>query len=168
MKKITILMLAGALALAGCSSKQDSSITDSQKAAIQSVLTQRDKIEKEYIASLSSERVAGLMAIDARGCPDDFRSAWFDYLAKVHELHIRAERVAIIGLAAGKPVSDLPGLIKFAAGNPGAGEYLLTAVSKVDDAWANVERAGMNDGVMPAIEIDDAGHQTNAAPEPAK
>ena len=49
----------------------------------------------------------------------DFRSAWFDYLAGVHELHIRVERVAGVGLAVGKPVSDLPSLIKFAAANPG-------------------------------------------------
>lgn len=96
----------------------------------------------------------------------DFRSAWFDYLAGVHELHIRVERVAGVGLAVGKPVSDLPSLIKFAAANPGAGEYLLAAVSKVDDAWGKVERAGMNYGVMPKIDLGDMSHRPDTVPEP--
>jgi hypothetical protein len=51
----------------------------------------------------------------------------------------------------GKPVFDLPSLVKFATTSPEVGHYLLTELGKVDDAWTRVERAGMNYGVMPKV-----------------
>jgi hypothetical protein len=168
MKKIITLILAACtLCLAGCSNLGIPT-ADSQKAAIESVLAQRAKIEKEQAGSLSGERVAALMAIDVHSCPADFRSAWFDYLVEVHELDIRVERVADVGLAVGKPVSDLSSLIKFAVANPRVGEYLLAAVSKVDDAWGKVERTGMNYGVMPDVDGGEMRHRPDIAPKPGK
>lgn len=151
-------MAVGALTLAGCSPAQNTT-TDSQKPVIESVLAQRGKIETEHIGSLGSERLSELMAIDVHGCPADFRSAWFDYLVAVQNLHTRVERVAGIGLAVGKPVTDVPTLIKFTAASPELGAYLLTALGKVDDAWGKVERVGMNYGVMPKIAAGDISHQ---------
>ena len=98
---------------------------------------------------MGGERVAGLMAIDVHTCPPDFRAAWFDYLVEVQTLHTRVERVARIASAAGKPASDLQSLIKLATTSPQVGSYLLSELGKVDDAWAKVERVGMNYGVMP-------------------
>jgi hypothetical protein len=164
MKKfITLIMTAGALALAGCSARQDAATADSQKSAIESVLAQRATIEKDHFGSLGGERVAGLMAIDVNGCPTDFRSAWFDYLVAVRTMHTRIERVAGVGFAAGKPVSDLPSLIKFAASSPGLALYLLSELGRVDDAWGKVERVGMDYGVMPKIDVSNMGRQPNTA-----
>ena len=129
-------------------------------------MAQHAKIEKEHVGSMGGERLAALMAIDVHSCPPDFRSAWFDYLVAGQTLHTRVERVAGIGLAVGKPVSDLPSLIKFSATSPELGAYLLTEVGKVDDAWGKVERAGMNYGVMPTIDESDMSHRPNAALEP--
>ena len=84
-------------------------------------------------------------------CPRNFGWAWFDYLVEVQTLHTRVERVAGVALAVGKPVSDLPSLIKFAATGPEVGQYLLTELGKVDDAWAKVEGRGMNYDVMPKV-----------------
>jgi len=168
MKKIiTLILAASALVLAGCSSTQETTTADSQKSKIESVLAQRTEIEKEHVGSLGGERVAALMAIDVHGCPADFRSAWFEYVVAVQNLHTRVERAAGIGLAVGKPVSDLPSLIKFAATSPELGMYLLTAVGKVDDAWGNVEVVGMDYGVMPRIEVSDMSRVRNTAPERA-
>jgi uncharacterized protein YcfL len=151
MKKIvTLILAASALALAGCSTLNPSKAS-SQKSVIESVLAQRAKLENEQVSILNGERVAGSMAIDVHSCPPDFRSAWFDYLVEVQTLHTRVERVAGVALAVGKPVSDLPSLIKFAATSPEVGQYLLTGLGKVDDSWAKVERAGMNYGVMPKV-----------------
>ncbi len=147
---VTLILTASALALAGCSTL-GSSKAGSQKSEIESVLAQRAKLEKEQASFLNDDRVAGLMAINVHSCPSDFRSAWFDYLVEVRTLHTRVERVAGVALAVGKPVSDLPSLIKFAATSPEVGQYLLTELGKVDDAWAKVERKGMNYGVMPKV-----------------
>ena len=167
MKKImTLILAATALALAGCSPTQDTATADSQKSAIESVLAQRAKIEKEHVGSLGGERLAALVAIDVHNCPADFRSAWFHYLVAVQTLHTRVERTVGIGLAVGKPVSDLPSLIKFAATSPELGVYLLTALGKVDDAWGDVEVVGMDYGVMPKIEVSDISHRPNTALEP--
>lgn len=150
--KILVLILATAgLSLAGCSTLDRPA--RSQKTAIESVFAERAKLEKEQVSPLSSERIAGMMAIDVQMCPPDFRSAWFDYLVEVQTLHTKVERVAGVAAAVGKPTPDLPALIKFAAGSPGVGQYLLAGLGKVDDAWARVERAGMNYGVMPKIGV---------------
>jgi hypothetical protein len=149
MKKIATLILAAtASALAGCATL-DKPAADSHRSAIDSVFAQRARLEKENLWSLGGERAAGLMAIDVRACPADFRSAWFDYLVEVQNLHKRVERIVGIASALGQPVSDLPSLIKFAATSPELGQYLLAALNKVDDAWGKVERASMNYGVMP-------------------
>ncbi len=151
MKKIVPLILAAtAFALAGCSTP-GSPKASSHQSAIESVLAQRAKLEKEQVNFLSGERVAGLMAIDVHACPMDFRSAWFDYLVAIQTLHTRVERVAGVAAAVGQPVSDLPSLIKFAAKSSELGQYLLAGLGKVDDAWAKVERVGMNYGVMPTV-----------------
>ena len=150
MKKIISLILAvGALALAGCSTIQGSAPTGSKKSAIESVFTQRAKVKATQSELLSNQRVAEMMAIDVKSCPADFRSAWFDYLVALHTLHARVERVTGIASALGKPVTDLPALIKFAASSPELAKYLLAALDEDDAAWGKVERAGMNYGVMP-------------------
>ena len=148
-KILTLTLAVTALALAGCSTLDTP--TNSQKTAIESVYAQRATLEKEQVSFSSNTRVAGLMAIDVRGCPPDFRSAWFDYLVAVQTLHARVERVAGVAAATGKPVSDLPSLIKFTVTSPELGQYLLAELDKVDEAWAKVERAGMNSGVMPKV-----------------
>jgi len=51
--------------------------------------------------------------------------------------------------AEGKPVTDVPSLVKFAVTNPTLGQYLLGALNKADEAWENLERTAMNYGVMP-------------------
>lgn len=147
---VPLIFAAAALALAGCSTPGPSK-TRSHKSSIEPVLAQRAKLEKEHVNVLSGERVAGLMAIDVHACPSDFRSAWFDYLVQIQTLHTRVERVAGVAAAVGQPVSDLPSLIKFAAKSSELGQYLLTGLGKVDDAWAKVERVGMNYGVMPTV-----------------
>jgi hypothetical protein len=151
MKNFLPLILAtSALALAGCSTP-GASKSSSHKSAIESVFGQRAKLEKEQVNFLNGERVAGLMAIDVHACPSDFRSAWFDYLVEIQTLHTRVERVVGVASAMGDPVCDLPSLIQFAAKSSELGQYLLTGLGKVDDAWAKVERVGMNYGVMPTI-----------------
>ena len=90
-----------------------------------------------------------MLAIDVQGCPTDFRSAWYDYLVQVRNLHRRTDRVALFAAAAGKPVTNLPGLIKVAVGSPELGQYLLDALSQEDAAWEKLERSAMNNGVMP-------------------
>jgi hypothetical protein len=147
---ITLILSASALALVGCSGLAPST---TEKSSIESVFTQRAKIEKEQFGSLSGERVAELMAIDVRSCPRDFRSAWFDYLVAVRTLHTRVERVAGIASAVGKPVSNLASLIQFTAASPELGQYLLIELGKVDDTWAKVERAGMEYGAMPRVSV---------------
>jgi len=150
MKKITTLILAAsALALGGCSTFQGTTTSDSKKSAIESVFAQRAKLKETQAGSLSNRRVADMMAIKVEGCPEDFRSAWFDYLVAVQNLHMRVERVTGIASAMGKPVTDLQSLITFAATSPELGQYLLVTLGKVDDAWGKVERTGMNYGVMP-------------------
>lgn len=147
---ITLIMTVSAVALAGCSTTQGTLTRGSKKPAIESVIAQRAKLEKEHVGSLGGEREAALMAIDVHSCPADFRSAWFDYLVAVKNLHTRVERVAGIGSAVGQPVRDLPSLIKFASQSAELGHYLLSALDTVDDAWGKVERVGMSYGVMPA------------------
>ncbi len=109
------------------------------------------KLEKDQAGILSGERVAGLMAIDVHACPAEFRSAWFDYLVEVQTMHTRVERVSGIASAVGKPTVDLASLIKFASSSAEIGHYLLSELDKVDSAWAKVERAGMNYGIMPKL-----------------
>lgn len=152
MKIISALLLAvGALALAGCSATQNTPDTDSQKSAIESVFSQRAKLETNEGPArfIRKESFPRLMAIDVGSCPADFRSAWFDYLVQVQNLHTRAERVAMFAAAAGKPVTNLVSLVKFAAADPGLGQYLLGAVNSEDVAWEKLARSAMNYGVMP-------------------
>ena len=146
-KAFSFILAATVLVLAGCATLHEP--TKSHKAAIESVLAQRAKLEKEHVNVLSAERIAGLMAIDVNGCPPAFRSAWFDYLVAAQTLHTRIERVAGVAAAVGKPVSDLRSLVEFAATKREVGQYLLDGLGKVDDGWAKVERAGMNYGAMP-------------------
>lgn len=148
---IALLLAASVLALAGCSSTQSTLNTDSQKSAIESVFAQRAKLEtKEGPARfISKENLPQLMAIDVESCPADFRSAWFDYLVQVQNLHTRAERVAMFAAAAGKPATNVVSLVKFAATDPGLGQYLLGAVNSEDNAWEKLARSAMNYGVMP-------------------
>ena len=53
------------------------------------------------------------------------------------------------GDAAGKPVTNLPELIKVAVTDPALGQYLLDALNQDDAAWEKLERTAMNYGVMP-------------------
>jgi len=149
--KIAALLAFTTLLLAGCASLSSRGPTASQSAAIQSVFDQhaRIKTQDEPTSLLSNQRVADLMAIDVQGCPAEFRSAWFDYLVQVRNLHRRAERVALFASATGKPVTTLPELLKVAVGSPALGQYLLDAVNQDDAAWEQVERSAMNYGVMP-------------------
>ncbi len=151
MKRIVALTLgAGTMLLAGCASIQHATKADSQKAAIASVLAQRAKIkaDDERGGLLSEQHVAELKAIDVQSCPADFRSAWFDYVVEVENLHTRVERVGLVASGLGKPAGDLPALIKFAATNEMLGQYLLGALTRVDEAWAKLDRTAMNYGVM--------------------
>jgi uncharacterized protein YceK len=150
-KSITLMLAVSTLLLAGCSTTQVAKKTESQKSAIESVFAQRAKlkVKDEGGGLLSNQRVAGLMAIDVQNCPADFRSAWFDYLVEVQNLHTRIERVALFASGEGKPVTDLPSLVKFAVTNPALGQYLLGALSKDDEAWEKLARSAMNYGVMP-------------------
>jgi hypothetical protein len=148
---IALLLAAGALALAGCSANPNVPNPDSPKPAIESVFAQRAKLETNEGPArfISKEAPPQLMAIDVGSCPADFRSAWFDYLVQVQNLHTRAERVAMFAAAAGKPVTNLVSLVKFAATDPGLGQYLLGAVNTGDEAWEKLARSAMNYGVMP-------------------
>jgi len=150
-KTIALLLAAGTFVLAGCSANLDNAKTDSQKSAIESVFVQRAKLEtKDGPARfISKEGLPRLMAIDVGGCPADFRSAWFDYLVQVQNLHTRVDRVAMFAAAADKPVTNVTSLVKFAVTNPGLGEYLIGAVNSADEAWDKLERTAMNYGVMP-------------------
>lgn len=150
-KVIALLLTVSALVLAGCSTTQGIATANSQKSAIQSVFAQRAKVEtKEGPAHfIGKAGLPKLMAIDVGKCPADFRSAWFDYLVQVQNLHTRAERVAMFAAAAGKPVTNVVSLVKFAATNPGLSEYLLRGVSSEDVAWEKLARSAMNYGVMP-------------------
>src|SRR5512138_3526410 len=103
------ILAASALILAGCSMLAPSKVS-LRNSEIESVLAQRAKLENEQVSFLHGARVAGLMAIDVRSCPPDFRAAWFDYLVQVQTLHTKAERVAGLASAVGKPATDLPSL----------------------------------------------------------
>jgi hypothetical protein len=151
MKNVALMLAVSTLLLAGCSTTQIATKSGSQKSAIESIFAQRTKLKATdgRVGPLNSQRIAGLMAIDVHGCPADFRSAWFDYLIEAQNLHKRIERVALFAAGEGKPVTDLPALIKFALTNPALGQYLLDALNKDDDALAKLERVAMNYGVMP-------------------
>ena len=151
MKTIALLFAVGTFVLAGCSPAQNAVNTSSHKAAIEAVFDQRAKLETKEgsISYFSKKDLPGVMAIKVQNCPADFRSAWFDYLVQVQNLHTRAERVAMFATTAGKPVSGVAALVKFAASDPGLGKYLLGAVDRVDDAWDKLERTAMNYDVMP-------------------
>lgn len=151
MKIIALLLAAGTLMLAGCSTTQNVAKTSSHKAAIESVFDQRAKLETKEgpISYTSKENLPRLMAINVENCPPDFRSAWFDYLVQVQNLHTRVERVAMFAAGAGKPVTNAATLVKFAVSDPGLGKYLLGAVNRADDAWDKLERTAMNYGVIP-------------------
>ncbi|MBU6411327.1 MAG: hypothetical protein KGJ60_01210 [Verrucomicrobiota bacterium] len=150
-RTIALLLAVGALALTGCSVTQDGAKSETQKSAIESVFAQRARLEAENgpAGLVSKQGLPRLMAIDVRNCPADFRSAWFDYLVQVQNLHTRAERVAMFATAAGKPATDAPSLVKFAVTNPRLGEYLLGALGRSDEAWNKLERTAMNYGVLP-------------------
>jgi hypothetical protein len=151
MKNIAFILAVSTLLLAGCSNNQTDAKSGSQKSAIESVFAQRAKLKAkdEGVGPLNNQRIAGLMAIDVQGCPVDFRSAWFDYLIEAKNLHTRMERLALFAAGEGKPVTDLPALIKFAVANPAFGQYLLGALNQDDEALAKLERSAMNYGVMP-------------------
>ena len=151
MKVAALFLAVSVCLLAGCASFPNRLPTAGQSAAIQSVLTQHERIktQDDPTSLLSNQRVSDLMAVDVQGCPAEFRSAWFDYLVQVRNLHRRTERVALFASAAGKPVTTLPELIKVAVGSPALGQYLLDAVNQDDLAWEKVERSAMNYGVMP-------------------
>jgi hypothetical protein len=148
---LALMVAASTLVLAGCAAMQEGSKPDSNKSAIESVLAQRARLKAQDggIGLLSEQHVKELRAINVQSCPANFRSAWFNYLVEVQNLHTRMERVAIVASGTGKEVADLPTLIKFAATNPTLGHYLLSALDKVDDAWAKLDRTAMNYGVMP-------------------
>lgn len=150
-KSIALLLTVSALVLTGCSAAQDAPKTNSQKSAIESVFAQHAKIRADEgkAGLLSKQGLPGLMAIDVRRCPADFRSAWFDYLVQVQNLHTRMERVAMIAGAEGKPVTDMASLVKFAVANPPFGHYLMRAVDETDDGWNKLDRTAMNYGAMP-------------------
>jgi hypothetical protein len=148
---VTSILAAGALALAGYPTAHAQSTTDSQKSAIESVYAQRAQIvRKKPVTVQGGQAVAQLMGIDVRRCPANFRSAWFDYLVKVQEMHTRMKRVAEIASVVGKPVKDVASLIRFAAASAEIRRYLLAELGALDDAWGKVERAGMSYGVMPS------------------
>jgi len=150
-QSIALSLAVSTLLLAGCASLASHSPTAAQQSAIQSVLDQhaRIKSQDESISLLNHQRVADVMAIDVQGCPAEFRSAWYDYLVQVRNLHRRTERVALFAAAAGKPVTTLPELIKVAVGSPALGEYLLDALNQDDAAWEKVERSAMNYDILP-------------------
>lgn len=151
MKTITLLFAVGTFVLAGCSPAENAVNTNSHKAVIESVFDQRAKLETKEgpISYFSKKDMPRVMAINVQSCPADFRSAWFDYLVQVQNLHTRAERIAMFAAAAGKPVGGVSALVKFAVSDPGLGKYLLGGVDRVDDAWDKLERTAMNYGVMP-------------------
>ena len=150
-QSIALFLAVSTLLLAGCASLASHSPTAAQQSAIQSVLDQhaRIKSQAESASLLGNQQVADLMAIDVQPCPADFRSAWYDYLVQVRNLHRRTERVALFASAAGHPVPTLPELIKVAVGSPALGEYLLDALNQDDAAWEKVERSAMDYGVLP-------------------
>lgn len=149
MKSTAPLMLVGILLLTGCASTQHGSQT--QASAIESAFAQRAKLEgkDQRIGILNKQHVAEMMAIPVQNCPADFRSAWFDYLVAVDNLHTRVERVAMIAAGLGRPVTDLPSLVKFVASDKALGQYMLSALNQVDEAWSRLERTAMDYGVMP-------------------
>jgi histidinol-phosphate/aromatic aminotransferase/cobyric acid decarboxylase-like protein len=136
---IAILLAVSTCLLAGCAGLPNRAPA-AQQAAIQAVFSEHARLntQGERANLLSDQRVANLMAIDVQGCPTDFRSAWYDYLVQVRNLHRRTDRV-----------TNLPGLIKVAVGSPELGQYLLDALSQEDAAWEKLERSAMNNGVMP-------------------
>jgi hypothetical protein len=149
-KMVTLILAVSVFALTGCSTLAPTK-AGSRGSAIESVFAQHAKIEREKFGSLGGDRVAGMISIDVRSCPADFRAAWFDYLVATRTLHTRVARIAGIAAGLGSPVSDLPSLIKFASSSPELGRYLLAQLGKVDDAWARVERVGMNYGAIPKV-----------------
>ena len=150
-KTLTCVLATAVLVVAGCTSMQPAPKTASQKAAIESVLAQRAELRAKegQVGLLKAQNVAELMAIDVKSCPADFRSAWFDYLVEVENLRTRVERVAAVAAGVGKPVQDLPSLIRVAATNSGLSQYLLDALTQVDNTWSKLNRTAMNYGVMP-------------------
>ena len=147
---IAILLAVSTCLLAGCAGLPNRAPA-AQQAAIQAVFSEHARLntQGERANLLSDQRVANLMAIDVQGCPTDFRSAWYDYLVQVRNLHRRTDRVALFAAAAGKPVTNLPELIKVAVTDPALGQYLLDALNQDDAAWEKLERTAMNYGVMP-------------------
>ncbi len=148
---VTSILAAGALALAGYSTAHAQPVSSSQKSAIESIYSQRAKIKEKPVLIAGGKNLTEMMNIDVSRCPADFRSAWFDYLIEVEKMHARMKRVAEIASAVGKPVNDVPSLIRFAATDSGLGRYLLDELGRLDDAWGKVERAGMNYGIMPTV-----------------
>ena len=146
---ITCILAAGALASVGYSVASAQPNTDSQKSAVESVLSQHAKFPRSPVTIEGGEALAQLMRIDVSGCPADFRSAWFDYAVEVEKMHTRMKRVSQIASGVGKPVNDVPSLIRLAATSPELARYLLSELGALDDAWGKVQRAGMNYGVMP-------------------
>lgn len=148
MKKFILLLVVSTFISGGCSNSA------SQKSAIESVFTQRATVKTvdEPIGLLGEQQLAGLMAIDVRNCPPDFRAAWFDYLVEVQNLHTRMKRVAMFAAGEGKTVNDTPALVKFVASNSGFAQYLLGGLDKTDEAWGKLERTAMNYGVIPGPE----------------
>jgi hypothetical protein len=149
-QSILLRLTACTILLAGCAGLPNRA-PNSEQASIQAVFTQIAQSETKGLRAslLSDQQIADLEAIDVQGCSAHFRSAWFDYLVQVRNLYRRAERVALIAAAAGKPVTNLPELIKVAAASPALGQYLLNALDQTDAAREKLERSAMNYGVMP-------------------
>lgn len=151
MKKILNPVWIGLSALTlftGCADLQSAKTNAS---AIQSVFAQLPAIKAKQLKNgpLNSQAMTELMAIDVQYCPPKFRSAWYDYLVAIQNMHRRVQRVAMIASAVGKPVTNLATLIRFTASDPTLGKYLLDALNQEDEALEKVERVAMGFGVMP-------------------
>ncbi|HEU6448875.1 MAG TPA: hypothetical protein VFV23_10610 [Verrucomicrobiae bacterium] len=149
-RTIALLFVVCAAALSGCSGGS------SDKTEIQSVFDQYAKIKNANPEFSSDRRIEGLMAIDVSRCPSDFRSAWFDYLSELENLHAKVKRTVVFAAEEKKPVTDLPSLVKFSVANPPIGQSLLNELNNVDAAWSKAQRVAMNYGVMPELPANEA------------
>ena len=66
----------------------------------------------QELADHSRQLVASLKAINVQNCPDDFRSAWFDYLVEVEDTNTKHVRLAQLALQHGRNEGDLSSLVK--------------------------------------------------------
>jgi hypothetical protein len=129
------------------------------RAQIESVFAQRTELKVAYLVRDRQQHLIPnpkryaeeIKRIEVGRCPEDFQSAWFNYVVALERAHINDDKIDFTKLGkyvAAAAVAEAHPLAAFGIlANPGATSRQKHLEECLEDAWYGLERIAMNYGV---------------------